>query len=167
MSARARARACVCVCVWYGMVSITFRFINSEELLSNSADEAVLPQLNPSMWVKSSSITVAILCTKSERFLPDSLFSYARQLSSPWGQNNVILFPSSQDVQLCTLKVPHISDIWMCSVPFSVYCIIVSHWTVSENGRIFYVIPHRQDHIEFQVSIHLICMYLITYNSGE
>ena len=66
-----------------GMVSITLRFINSEELFSDSTDQAVLPQLNASMWVKRFSITVAVLCTKSELFLPDTLFNYARQLSSP------------------------------------------------------------------------------------
>ena len=44
---------CVCVCVWRGRVSITLRLIYSEELFSDRADEAVLPQLNASLWVKT------------------------------------------------------------------------------------------------------------------
>jgi len=82
---------CVCgvcvVCVWCvcrDMVSITLQFINSEELFfSESADEALLPKRNASVWVKTSSVMVVILCTKSESFHSDSLFNYACQLPSP------------------------------------------------------------------------------------
>jgi hypothetical protein len=35
------------------MVSITLGFINSEELFSDSTEEAVLPLLNASRWVNS------------------------------------------------------------------------------------------------------------------
>jgi len=36
-----------------------------------------------------------------------------------------------------TLQVPHRGDRWMCSVPFSVNRIIISHWTLSGNRTIF------------------------------
>jgi hypothetical protein len=99
-----------CVCLWYGVHHTSiYKFWGT--FFSVSAVEAVLPQLNGTIWVKTSSIMVAILCTKSERFLPDSLTNYACQLSSPWGRNNAILFPSSYSVQLCTLKVPHRGDV--------------------------------------------------------
>lgn len=149
------------------MVSITLGFINSEELFSDSTNEAVLPLLNASRWVNTFSITVAVLCTKSERLLPDSLFSYACQLSSPWGQTrNSFSFL----LECAVVYNESAAYSWQMYVFSTIHCLllfIVSQWTMSENWMIFYVIPHRQDHTEFQASVHLIYMYFVTYNSGN